>query len=1200
MLNVGAPLTTPSGQPLLQVTEGSLTTTGSLATLGANLTLGGAFLAQSGGAVTTGADALAVGSHTLTSGATPVFDLTGGTLSTTNGSNLVSLNGGTANLGGPLLRLAMGPSEQTPTVNISGDVLHLASMVTGPPSGSLVSVTAGNLNVMGDLANVTSGAALNLTGSSLVAVSGTGSVGVTGDVLHVAETATVSNSATAGPVLLVGPGGTLTAGGAFLNSSGSVTLHSPMLELAGGNTGTGNTALLQVPTGTLSDSADLAAVSSTTTLGRSLLTVSGGAVSATNVLNVGAPLTTPSGQPVIQVADGSLSTTGSLATLGANLTLGGAFLAQSGGEVTTGADALAVGAATLTSGPFPVFDITGGILRTTSVEPAEGGIILHVYDLVDLGPGSTLNLGGPVLTVGGGDVEVGNVLNLGASLTTSSGQPVIHVTGGTLNTLERSLATLAANLTLGGPLLAQSGGEVTTGAALVVGSHTLTSGTAPVFDLTGGSLTSISSESATGSRLVSLAGGTANLGGPLLRLATGPGETTPTVFIGGNVLQVGSTVIGPPSGSLIDVSAGSLSATGALVNMEADTTLTLSGPVLSVSGTGGVTAANVVNLGAPLTTPSGQPLLAVSGGSLATTGSLATLSADLTLGGAFLAQSGGEVTAGGDALAVGASTLSSGTAPVFDLTGGTLSTTNGSNLVSLSGGTANLGAPLLSLAMGPGESTPTVNIAGDVLHIASTVTGPSSGSLVEVSAGSLTAGGDLVNLGADSTLTLSGPVLTVSGGEVAVANVLNLQAPLTTPAGQPVIQITGGTLGTTASLATLGADLTLGGVFLAQSGGDVTTGADALAVGSHTLTSGATPVFDLTGGSLTTTNDSHLVSLSGGTLTLGGPLLSLAMGPSEQTPTVNISGDLLHIASTVTGPSSGPLVSVGAGSLEATGDLVNLGAGSTLNLSGPVLTVSGGAVSAASVLSLGGPLTTPSGQPVIQMTEGSLSTTGSLATLGANLTLGGAFLAQSGGDVTTGADALAVGSHTLTSGTTPVFDLTGGSLTTTNGGHLVSLSGGTLTLGGLAPQPRHGSRRADAHRQHQWRCAPRGQHGDRPAQRQSRRRDRGEPERDGGPGERHAWGGAKPDGILAGGRQRHGERGRDRGRAARGRDGNGVQQRDGRAGAPRGPGGDPDGGRRLPEQRRHRQPGESGIGVGGGRHRDREHGTPPGAERHPQ
>ncbi len=258
------------------------------------------------------------------------------------------------------------------------------------------------------------------------------------------------------------------------------------------------------------------------------------------------------------------------------------------------------------------------------------------------------------------------------------------------------------------------------------------------------------------------------------------------------------------------------------------------------------------------------------------------------------------------------------TAPGFSLTGDsqlqTFAGEEGSgHLVSVSDGTLTLDSPLLSLPSG----TPTASIAGDVLHVASTVTGPSSGSLVDVSAGSLTVTGDLVNLGAGSTLTLSGPVLTVSGGEVAAANVLSLGAPLTTPSGQPVIQVTDGSLSTTGSLATLGANLTLGGAFLAQSGGAVTTGADALAVGASTLTSGTTPVFDLTGGTLTTTNDSHLVSLSGGTANLGGPLLHLAMGPAEQTPTVNIGGDVLHVASTVTGPPSGSLVNVEAGSLTA-------------------------------------------------------------------------------------------------------------------------------------------------------------------------------------------------------------------------------------------------------------------------------------------
>ncbi len=952
----------------------------------------------------------------------PGFSLTGSSQlntfpdpDTLAGSDLVTLTGGTLTLGGALLALPSG----TPAVGISGDVLHIASTVTGPPSGSLVAVDAGTLSVGGDLVEVTSESTLNLMGASLVTVGSTGTVVVSGDVLKVAEAGTVSNSETAGPVIVVGPGGTLTAGGAYVNSSGNLTLESPVLELAGGNAGTGSTALLQVTGGTLSDTADLVTVSSATTLGRPLLTVSGAEVAAANVLNVGAPLTTPSGQPVIAVTGSSLSAAGSLATLNANLTLGGSLLAQSAGNVTTGGDALAIGSHTLTSGPAPVFDLTGGTLSTAegahlmsldggtanlggpllslASGPGEstptvniGGDVLHVAstvtgppsgplisveagglaasgDLVNLGAGSALNLSGPVLIVNGGDVAVGNVLNVGAPLTTPSGQPVIHVTGGTLNTTG-SLATLAANLTLGGPLLALSGGDITTGAdALAVGSHTLVSGTAPVFDITGGALLTVSFE---------------------------PAE-------GGIILH---------AYDLVDLGAGS--------------TLNLGGPVLTVSG-GEVAVGNVLNLGAPLTTPTGQPVIQVTGSSLTTFGSLASLGADLTLGGPLLAQSGGEVTTVADALAVGSHTLASGTAPVFDLTGGTLTTLNDSHLVSVTGGIVNLGGSLLRLSMAPDENTPTVEIAGDVLHVASTVTGPPSGPLVSVEAGSLTAAGDLVNLGADSTLNLSGPVLTVGGGEVAVGNVLNLGAPLTTPSGQPVIAVTGSSLSTTGSLAILGADLTLGGPLLAQSGGEVTTGADALAVGVATLNSGTAPVFDLTGGSLTTTNDSHLVSVSGGTLTLGGPLLNLEMGPAETTPTVDIAGDVLHMASTVTGLSTESLVDVSAGSLKATGDLVNLGAESSLNLSGPVLTVSGGSATlGGSVLNATTSTLTPSpSTPLLTLGNGASLTVGHLLDLtNSPLNLGGQ----------------------------PLVSLSGGSTLTNTAGPLIKVTGGSLTADALA------------------------------------------------------------------------------------------------------------------------------------------------------
>jgi len=108
-----------------------------------------------------------------------------------------------------------------------------------------------------------------------------------GDLLQVADTATVSSGEAAGPVFLVGVGDTLTAGGAYLNSSGTVTLGAPVLELAGGNTGTGPDPLLRVVGGTLTDSRDSGDRVRRHDAPASVARVSGADVTAANVLLVG-------------------------------------------------------------------------------------------------------------------------------------------------------------------------------------------------------------------------------------------------------------------------------------------------------------------------------------------------------------------------------------------------------------------------------------------------------------------------------------------------------------------------------------------------------------------------------------------------------------------------------------------------------------------------------------------------------------------------------------------------------------------------------------------------------------------------------------------------------------------------------------------------------------------------------------------------
>jgi len=452
-------------------------------------------------------------------------------------------------------------------------------------------------------------------------------------------------------------------------------------------------------------------------------------------------------------------------------------------------------------------------------------------------------------------------------------------------------------------------------------------------------------------------------GTSLATFNAGTANTIIPIEISGGGIAVVTAPLLPVTGDTIthDGPMVSMQTGATLVGSPTDTTT----PLVSMEGT------TLTNTGGPVFTLSGDALLTFFGPLLSlAAGATAELAGIMALGDTS------QVALGpASAVLIPAGTTLKLTAPGFSLTGGSQLNTfadeegSGGHLVSLSSGTLILEAPLLSLTAGPSEETPTVNIAGDVLHIASTVTGPPSGSLVDVGAGSLTATGDLVNLGAESTLDLSGSVLTVNGGEVAVGNVLNVGAPLTTPSGQPMIHVTGGTLNTTGSLATLGANLTLGGALLAQSGGAVTTGADALAVGSHTLTSGSTPVFDLTGGTLTTQNGGHLVSLSGGTANFGGPLLSLAMGPSESTPTVSIAGDLLNIASTVTGPPSGSLVSATAGRLTSGGDFFHVGPGGRLSVGGGLVAATDSILTAATGISGGG---SPGVPPLWEPNFGSL------------------------------------------------------------------------------------------------------------------------------------------------------------------------------------------------------------------------------------
>src|SRR3972149_1773354 len=303
---------------------------------------------------------------------------------------------GTPTAGQPLLRLAGG------TLTITG-------------TASLVDVTQGTVNPPGALADVGAGSTFDLRGASLVAVSGTGKVEGSTDLLKVTGTFMngVADGSPPGPVFSAAAGAELAPAGALLNlrGGGSVGLASALLDLAGGDTGS-SPALAQVSGGTLTDTASLFSVSGASTVNRPLLGVSGGEVTAPSLLS-----------------------------LGADLTLNASLLSLSDGKVTTTGDALAIGARTLDStvGTSHVFAVTGGTLEVTGsghlAKGSGGGLILR---------GALLSLGGSgIVTIAGGDV-----LHVASAVTGPPSGSLVSVEAGTLKATSGALAALGPGSSL--------------------------------------------------------------------------------------------------------------------------------------------------------------------------------------------------------------------------------------------------------------------------------------------------------------------------------------------------------------------------------------------------------------------------------------------------------------------------------------------------------------------------------------------------------------------------------------------------------------------------------------------------------------------------------------------------------------------------------------------------------------------------------
>jgi hypothetical protein len=309
--------------------------------------------------------------------------------------------------------------------------------------------------------------------------------------------------------------------------------------------------------------------------------------------------------------------------------------------------------------------------------------------------------------------------------------------------------------------------------------------------------------------------------------------------------------------------------------------------------------------------------------------------------------------------------------------------------------------------------------------------------------------GDLLNVPATASLTRS--LAGATSSTVTVTNeVVDVPGTLTAGAAAPFVALQSSTLASRTLAAVPGGSLTLnGGALLQATGSVLSTSDDLLRVtgGGDLLRPGAAPVLTLSATTLNVGNGAgdRLLELTGAgsRVSLGGSLLGAT------TSTVRLTGTSLVEVTTgaaldVAGAS--PLVGFTGGSLtlgSATGFLFSSATGSTLG--GGLLDTAGtpinsGVASPGNLLSVSGPLASPSAAPLFSLAGGDVRVRnlGVVSSGAGALTLGGAFLDRSGAG------------QTLTT-TDDLLNVSGGGrLTGTGTGALLGFANTTVAVGNAA------------------------------------------------------------------------------------------------------------------------------------------------------
>ena len=539
------------------------------------------------GALNSGISGGTVSAGSLTAGA-----VSGGTTTVSGTANITTLSAGTVNLNGATASVG---TLNGGTVNLGTTILSVGAgtssgAITGA-NGSLVKTGAGSLTLTG--AN-TFGGTTTVNGGSLTASAGSLS-GTSGIVVNSGSLTAVNYNSAA--TLTVASGATATVSGAGLGG-GAVTNNGTISFT--GTTGTVTLAGLG-GTGTTNFSADA-------TIGGSGIT--GGVVNVAGVLN-----SVISGGIVTADSINSSSITGGVVTiLNANAHAGGNVV--SGGTVRSGDNAGISG---------------GGLTVNGSTTLTSDGVTARVFTY-NVALNSNVTLG--AATTYTGDLTFQGNVDLGAGNRTIAADSTATISGvisnGSLTKAGASTLTLSGANTYAGTTTVSAGTLATTGSGVLSSTSGVTVASGATLQLGGAETINTLSNSGT----IALAGGTLTTGGD-------NGSST----LGGSLAGTG-TLVKAGTGTLtlatanngftgvVNVSAGTLSATGAnalgtssvtvgnggvfAANASLGNVVTVnSGGMLKGSGSLGATAVNAGGILAPGNSPGLQTFssLSLAGGS---------------------------------------------------------------------------------------------------------------------------------------------------------------------------------------------------------------------------------------------------------------------------------------------------------------------------------------------------------------------------------------------------------------------------------------------------------------------------------------------------------------------------------------------------------------------------------------------------------